>query len=47
MSEIKPTAEEFAKLLPKDSSLFLGSSKSLTTHRDTLKLLDSSMYHKV
>lgn len=37
----------FAGLLPKGSPLFLGSSESLTTHKDTLKLLGSSIYRKL
>lgn len=37
----------FAQLLPKGSPLFLGSSESLTTHKDTLKLLGSSIYKKI
>lgn len=37
----------FAQLLPKGSPLFLGSSESLTTHKETLKLLGSSIYQKL
>jgi chemotaxis protein methyltransferase CheR len=36
----------FAELLPHGSPLFLGSSESLTTHKETLKLLGSSIYQK-
>jgi len=39
--------ERFTTLLPKGSPLFLGSSESLTTHKDTLKLLGSSIYKKL
>lgn len=38
---------KFAKLLPKDSPLFLGSSESLMAHKETLKLLGSSIYKKI
>ena len=37
----------FAQLLTKGSPLFLVSSESLTSHRDTLKLLGSSIYQKL
>lgn len=37
----------FAKLLPQGAPLFLGSSESLTSHRDSLKLLGSSIYQKI
>jgi len=37
----------FTTLLPKGSPLFLGSSESLTTHRETLKLLGSSIYQRL
>ncbi|MDD2652547.1 MAG: protein-glutamate O-methyltransferase CheR [Sulfurimonas sp.] len=37
----------FAKLLPKGSPLFLGSSESLMAHKETLKLLGSSIYKKI
>lgn len=37
----------FASLLPKGAPLFLGSSESLTTHRDSLKLLGSSIYQRL
>ncbi len=37
----------FTRLLPKGSPIFLGSSESLTTHKDTLKLLGSSIYQKL
>jgi len=37
----------FGTLLPKGAPLFLGSSESLTTHRDTLKLLGSSIYQRL
>ncbi|MEW5831874.1 MAG: protein-glutamate O-methyltransferase CheR [Campylobacterota bacterium] len=38
---------KFATLLPKGSPLLLGSSESLTTHRDTFKLLGSSIYQRL
>ncbi|HLD23038.1 MAG TPA: protein-glutamate O-methyltransferase CheR [Sulfuricurvum sp.] len=37
----------FTTLLPKGSPLFLGSSESLTTHRESLKLLGSSIYQRL
>ena len=37
----------FAQLLPKGSPLLLGSSESLTTHKDILKLVGSSIYRKL
>lgn len=37
----------FGTLLPKGAPLFLGSSESLTTHRDTLKLIGSSIYQRL
>jgi len=37
----------FAQLLPKGSPLFLGSSESLITHKDTMKLSGSSIYQKL
>ncbi|MDD2829876.1 MAG: protein-glutamate O-methyltransferase CheR [Sulfuricurvum sp.] len=37
----------FTTLLPKGAPLFLGSSESLTTHRETLKLLGSSIYQRL
>lgn len=37
----------FATLLPKGAPLFLGSSESLTSHRDTLKLIGSSIYQRI
>jgi chemotaxis protein methyltransferase CheR len=37
----------FSTLLPKGAPLFLGSSESLTTHRETLKLLGSSIYQRI
>ncbi|MDQ1264769.1 MAG: chemotaxis protein methyltransferase CheR, partial [Campylobacterota bacterium] len=37
----------FAQLLPKGSPLFLGSSESLMAHKETLKLLGSSIYRKL
>ena len=37
----------FSTLLPKGSPLFLGSSESLTSHRETLKLLGSSIYQRL
>lgn len=39
--------ERFASVLPKGAPLFLGSSESLTSHKDTLKLLGSSIYQKL
>ncbi|MGA9045855.1 CheR family methyltransferase [Sulfuricurvum sp.] len=46
-----PTRHEvirrFTTVLPKGSPLFLGSSESLTSHRDTLKLLGSSIYQRL
>lgn len=38
---------KYTRLLPKGAPLFLGSSESLTTHRDSLKLLGSSIYQKI
>lgn len=37
----------FTTLLPKGAPLLLGSSESLTSHRDTLKLLGSSIYQRI
>jgi len=37
----------FTTLLPKGAPLFLGSSESLTSHRETLKLLGSSIYQRL
>ncbi len=37
----------FTTVLPKGAPLFLGSSESLTTHRETLKLLGSSIYQRL
>lgn len=37
----------FTQLLPKGSPLFLGSSESLTAHKESLKLLGSSIYRKL
>ncbi len=37
----------FGTLLVKGSPLFLGSSESLTTHRETFKLLGSSIYQRL
>ena len=37
----------FTTLLPKGAPLFLGSSESLTAHRETLKLLGSSIYQRL
>lgn len=37
----------FITLLPKGAPLFLGSSESLTTHRESLKLLGSSIYQRL
>lgn len=46
-----PTRQEligrFTTLLPKGAPLFLGSSESLTSHRDTLKLIGSSIYQRL
>jgi len=39
--------ERFTTLLPKGRPLFLGSSESLTTHKNSLKLLGSSIYLKI
>lgn len=38
---------KYTRLLPKGAPLFLGSSESLTSHRDSLKLLGSSIYQKI
>jgi chemotaxis protein methyltransferase CheR len=38
---------KFASLLPKGSPLFLGSSESLTSQRNSLKLVGSSIYTKI
>lgn len=37
----------FTTLLPKGAPLFLGSSESLTSHHDTLKLIGSSIYQRL
>lgn len=37
----------FSSLLPKGAPLFLGSSESLTSHRESLKLLGSSIYQRI
>lgn len=37
----------FTTLLPKGAPLFLGSSESLTSHKNSLKLLGSSIYQKI
>lgn len=37
----------FTTLLPRGAPLFLGSSESLTTHRESLKLLGSSIYQRL
>ena len=37
----------FTQLLPKGSPLLLGSSESLTAHKDILKLVGSSIYKKL
>lgn len=46
-----PTRHEligrFTTLLPKGAPLFLGSSESLTSHRETLKLIGSSIYQRL
>lgn len=39
--------ERFTTVLPKGAPLFLGSSESLTSHKETLKLLGSSIYQKL
>jgi chemotaxis protein methyltransferase CheR len=39
--------QKFTTLLPKGAPLFLGSSESLTSHRETLKLLGSSIYQRL
>ena len=38
---------KFSSLLPKGAPLLLGSSESLTTHKDILKLVGSSIYKKI
>lgn len=38
---------KYSTLLPKGAPLFLGSSESLTSHRDKLKLLGSSIYQRL
>jgi len=38
---------KYITLLPKGAPLFLGSSESLTSHRDKLKLLGSSIYQRL
>lgn len=43
----KELIEKYTRLLPKGAPLFLGSSESLTTHKETLKLLGSSIYQKL
>lgn len=37
----------FSTLLPKGAPLFLGSSESLTSHRESFKLLGSSIYQRL
>lgn len=37
----------FGRVLPKGAPLFLGSSESLTAHRETFKLLGSSIYQRL
>ncbi|KIM10138.1 MAG: hypothetical protein KU37_11665 [Sulfuricurvum sp. PC08-66] len=37
----------FTSILPKGAPLFLGSSESLTSHRESLKLLGSSIYQRL
>ena len=37
----------FTRVLPQGAPLFLGSSESLTTHRESLKLLGSSIYQRL
>lgn len=37
----------FITVLPKGAPLFLGSSESLTTHRENLKLIGSSIYQRI
>jgi chemotaxis protein methyltransferase CheR len=39
--------ERFTRVLPKGAPLFLGSSESLTSHRESLKLLGSSIYQRL
>lgn len=39
--------ERFGTVLSKSSPLFLGSSESLTAHRETFKLLGSSIYQRL
>jgi chemotaxis protein methyltransferase CheR len=39
--------ERFGRVLPKGAPLFLGSSESLTSHRETFKLIGSSIYQKL
>jgi len=43
----KELINRFTQLLPKGSPLLLGSSESLTTHKDILKLVGSSIYKKL
>lgn len=37
----------FIRVLPQGGPLFLGSSESLTTHRESLKLIGSSIYQRL
>lgn len=37
----------FIRVLPQGAPLFLGSSESLTTHRENLKLIGSSIYQRI
>lgn len=37
----------FIRVLPQGAPLFLGSSESLTTHRESLKLIGSSIYQRL
>jgi len=39
--------EKFTTLLPKGAPLLLGSSESLTAHKDRLKLIGSSIYQRI
>jgi chemotaxis protein methyltransferase CheR len=43
----KELIDKYTRVLPKGAPLFLGSSESLTTHKETLKLLGSSIYQKL
>lgn len=43
----KTVINKFANLLPKNSMLFIGSSESLISHKESLKLITSSIYQKL